>query len=285
MQKSKMNYILYGLKLQSNIEFPQLILDVDIGSEYDVEIAVEDTDELSKTVEELRAEGNHSGKTQYGMWFGNQAGTFTIEYYDGLSRIICRKYKDVDISIVRSFLLGNVLAIMLTQRGKIVIHGSTLVMGDKTFMVCGDSGAGKSTLSMALQDKGAKLMADDISVIDADSDGECYAYSGFPEQKLCRDAAERQGYDLDLLKYVNEDHEKHSIDRNDIFLEGKRRPVAMFVLRKKSADAMSTKVMASEITGADKVNAITDRFFLSGLYHGVFVLEPEEMMKCVMLAG
>ncbi len=65
-----MKYKLYGLIVQSNIEFPQLLPDADIVSEH-----------------------------------------------------------DVDISIVRPFLLGNALAIMLTQRGKIVIHGSIKQQG------------------------------------------------------------------------------------------------------------------------------------------------------------
>jgi hypothetical protein len=175
---------------------------------------------------------------------------------------------------------------MLTQRNKIVIHGSTLVVGDKTFMVCGDSGAGKSTLSVALQDKGAKLMADDISVIDVEvEDGCCYAYSGFPEQKLRRDAAIRQGYDLDKLKYVNEDRDKYSIDSSSVFIEGKRKPDAMFVLHKGCIDAIGSSVIASEIIGADKVNAITDRFFLNDLYHVFFELAPENMLNCFILAG
>ena len=282
-----MRYRVYGLVFKSNSDFPQLIPDdASDAQNYDVEVVVEESDELSKTVQELQAEGKNFGKTADGIWFKNQAGYFTVEYRDGMSYMTCRKYKDVHVSIVRSFLLGNALAVMLTQRRKIVLHGSTLVIGDKTIMVCGDSGAGKSTLSMALQDKGAKLMADDISVIDVDpSDGKCYAYSGFPEQKLCRDAAVRQGYDLDTLRYVNEDRDKYSIDSNSIFVEGKRIPDALFLLHKGNIGKMSEEVVSYEVIGAEKVNAITDRFFLNELYHGFLSLSPENMLKCVALAG
>lgn len=199
-----MNYQLYDLKIKSNIEFPQMnIVSNCLYKDPDVEIVVEETDELAKSVQELIKEGNNFGKTIDGIWFKNQAGHFTIEYREGKSYMVCRKYKDVHISIVRSFLLGNALAIMLTQRNKIVLHGSTLVNGNETFLVCGGSGSGKSTLSMALIDKGKELMSDDISVIDIDpKTGDCFAYPGFPEQKLCRDAAVKEGYDLDTLRYV-----------------------------------------------------------------------------------
>ena len=282
-----MDYRLYGLLIKSNIDFPQLIPAKEgDGASFDVEIVVDDTEELSKTVDELKAEGNNFGKNQDGIWFRNQAGYFTVEHRDGISYMLCKKYKDVHISIVRSFLLGNALAIMLTQRNKTVLHGSTLVLEDKTIMVCGDSGAGKSTLSMALQDKGAKLMADDISVIDTDeTDGFCYAYSGFPEQKLCRDAAIRQGYDLNTLTYVNEDRDKFSIDSNSIFVEGRRKPDVLFMLHKGFLEDMGMGVIVREVTGADKVNAITDRFFLNELYYGFLTLSPSNMMKCVKLAG
>ena len=279
-------YKLYGLNVQSNIDFPQLFIRKNyLTKNPDVEIVVEDTEKLSKTVSELKKEGQNFGKT-YGIWFKNQAGYFTIECRENVSYMKCRKFKDIHISIVRSFLLGNALAVMLTQRNKIVLHGSTLVMGDKTFLVCGDSGAGKSTLSMALQDKGAQMMADDISVIDVDkADGCCYAYSGFPEQKLCRDAAIRQGYDLQKLNYVNEDRDKYSIDSSSIFVEGRRKIDALFALHKSKSMEGDDDVVSFEVTGAEKVNSITDRFFLNVLYGGFLVLSPENMMKCVMLAG
>ena len=280
-----MNYNLYNLKLNSNIDFPQLVPHQDDDeSNADVRIIVEDTDELS--IGHEKPEPGNFGKTKDGIWFKNQAGYFSVETKDSVSYMTCRKYKDVHISIIRSFLLGNALAIMLTQRSKIVLHGSTLVLGDKTIMICGDSGAGKSTLSMALQERGAKMMADDISVIDIDKeDGCCYAYSGFPEQKLCRDAAIRQGYDLDTLRYVNEDRDKFSIDSNSIFVEGRRKPDVLFSLHKGYLDQLGEEVLVKEVTGADKVNAITDRFFLNVLYGGFLSLSPSDMMKCFKLAG
>jgi hypothetical protein len=285
------HYLVYGLRVQTNIDFPQLLPDKDGGEDCDILIEVEESSENYQKTEGPLQEGIDFGNTGCGLWFKNQAGHFTIETKGDKSYMKCVKYADVHISIVRSFFLGNCIAILLTQRHKIVLHGSTLVMGNETFLICGDSGSGKSTLSMSMLDKGAELMADDISVIDVDpKTGKCLAYPGFPEQKLCRDAAVAEGLDLDSLRYVNEDRDKFSVDRNDIFVTEPREVTKLFALhkiRKENADENSFNggFRAEEITGGQKVNAITDRFFLEQLYGNMMGLAPADMLKCVVLAG
>lgn len=279
-------YKVYGLVISSNVFFPQLLpISENNAKTIDVEISVCDSNETSVSEEEIRRCGTFYGKTKNGVWFKNQAGKFGIETIDNKSYINCTKYSDVHISNVRSFILGNVSALMLTQRGKIVIHGSTLLMDDKAVMICGDSGAGKSTLSMELINKGAKLMSDDISVIDGNADdGYCYVYAGFPEQKLCKDAALARGLDIDKLDYVNEDKEKYSLIRNDIFEDSPRKVEGMIVIKKSNKEDNGNSIRCNEIVGAEKVNSIIHNFFLYELYSGFFHLKPDEMMKCIVLA-
>lgn len=279
-------YKAYGLVIKSNIFFPQLlpIGENDVET-IDVEITVCDSEETSLNEEEIEKSGKFYGKTKKGIWFNNQAGKFKIETIGNKSYINCAKYADVHISNVRSFILGNVSAIMLTQRGKIVIHGSTLLLDDKGVLICGDSGAGKSTLSMELISRGARLMSDDISAIDVNAgDGYCYSYAGFPEQKLCKDAALARGLDIDKLDYVNEDKEKYSLKRNDIFEDGPRKVEGMIVIKKSNKEDNGNSIICNEIVGAEKVNFIIHNFFLYELYSGFFHLQPDEMMKCIALA-
>ena len=284
-------YQLYGMVVKSNIEFPQLLVNTESRDDYDVFIEVFSCSNNYEKKSDPLTEGVDFGNTESGLWFRNQAGRFTIETKGDKSHMKCEKYSDVHISIVRSFFLGNCLAILLTQRHKIVLHGSTLVSGKETFIICGDSGSGKSTLSMALLDRGTELMADDISVIDINTEtGECLAYPGFPEQKLCRDAAVKEGYDLETLRYVNEDRDKFSIDRNNVFISTPRKVTKLFVLYKiKKENANLPRYIdgfrSEEIIGADKVNTITDCFFLRQLYGNMLSLSPDDMLKCVVLAG
>ena len=288
-------YHVYDLKVESNIVFPQLIEIDDLSKhkeDIDIFLEVIEGSGLKKRLTDEKKPDASVGKTEHGMWFSNQAGTFLLEHKNGISYMTCEKYDGIPDSMVRSFLLGNCIAIIMTLRQSIVLHGSTVVIGDKTVLVCGDSGTGKSTTAMALIDAGGKLLSDDISVLDVDPvDGSIYSFPGFPEQKLCRDAALDNGFDLDELSYIDEDRDKFSVDRRDIFLTEKKKVDMMISLHTISAegaehnDSFEKGVCFKRIDGADKVNAITDRFFLDWMYGHGMVLLPSEMMKCFVMAG
>lgn len=281
-------YELYGLKARSNIYFPQLLPSNEISDDkVDIEITMTNGSEHSRPFEEIYKEGNSFGNTEHGLWFKNQAGKFSVETEGGVARISCEKYCDIHESIIRSFFMGNCIAMALTQLGKVALHGSSLIYKGRTIIVCGGSGAGKSTITTALINKGATLMSDDISSISIE-DGICYTYSGFPEQKLCRDAAVSNGFDLDALRYVNEDSDKFSVDRNDIFYYGKKKVDTLFFIGKDNFEDITgfeEGVRVREITGADKVNAVTDVLFLKQMYGFMWGFSPVEMMRCVALAG
>lgn len=281
-------YSLYGLIVDSNTEFPQL-LECSEQGDANITIDINNENSLKEKYNFLLEKGCIHHFTEHGVWFHNHAGDFLVETIGDKTRMICEKNDDTDIGIARSFLMGNCIALAMTQRKKIVLHGSTLRMGDKTVLVCGDSGTGKSTTAMALIDKGALLMADDISVIDIDHDGTAYAYPAFPEQKLCRDAVVSRGLNVDELRYIDEERDKFSYLRNDIFVNEKQKVDCMISLHLSSSRQGKAEsdngVMINEIDGGEKVNVITNRFFLDWLYGYELSLEPSEMMKCVALAA
>lgn len=286
-------YEVYGLIAESDIEFPQLLKyqgEKGPSPLADITITVTGKDELRKRFSAVIDRGGNWGLTDNGRWFSNQAGVFLLETVGDKSVMQCERFEGVPDQMIRSFFLGNCIAIILTQRKKLVLHGSSILIGDKTVLVCGDSGTGKSTTSMELIRRGGRLMSDDISVLDVNSgDGKIYAWPGFPEQKLCRDAALDNGYDTDELTYIDEDRDKFSVDRREIFVNEKH-PVSVLLtlhtIAKDQADSeFENGVRIKEITGADKVNAITDRFFLIWMYRDTLKFEPAEMMKCVAMAG
>ncbi|WP_196811623.1 hypothetical protein [Butyrivibrio sp. VCD2006] len=279
--------------VKSNIEFPQLLAieeSTSVDNDCDLTIELRDSNSLSEEYADIIKKGGKDKITDNSVWFRNQVGDFLIETVDNRSRMLCEKFEDVPDSVIRSFFLGNCIAVAMTQRNKIVLHGSSILIGDSTVLVCGNSGSGKSTTSMALIDSGARLMADDISVIDIEfEDGMAYAYPAFPEQKVCRDAAVNRGLDLNELTYIDEDRDKFSYLRSDIFVCEKRKVDTLIIinsiLQGAADDEFENGIRIKEISGADKVNAITDMFFLKWLYGKGFELRPNEMLKCFSLAN
>lgn len=68
--------------------------------------------------------------------------------------------------MIQEYVWRNPIAIILMQRGNLVLHGSAVSYQDKGVVFVGDSGAGKSTLSALLHSKGCPYIADDILPVD-----------------------------------------------------------------------------------------------------------------------
>ncbi|TRZ84080.1 hypothetical protein D4R89_13920 [bacterium] len=67
-------------------------------------------------------------------------------------------------------------------------------------LIAGDSGAGKSTLLTALLQRGWRLLADDLAVVDVDADGQLDIPPAFPEIVLWPDALEKLGLSAATIK-------------------------------------------------------------------------------------
>jgi len=90
-----------------------------------------------------------------------------------------------DTQAVQLFLWGSAVGTVLHLRGILPLHGSTVRLPDGTAAVfCGHSGAGKSTTVTALGQRGLACVADDVSAIQFDAQGQAWVYPGLPRTKL-----------------------------------------------------------------------------------------------------
>ncbi|NPU91641.1 MAG: hypothetical protein HPY82_06975 [Gammaproteobacteria bacterium] len=69
------------------------------------------------------------------------------------------------------FLLNHALAIVMLQRGLLVLHAGAVLAGDQCVALAGPSGAGKSTLLAALHGQGYTVAGDELCVLRVDADG------------------------------------------------------------------------------------------------------------------
>jgi hypothetical protein len=120
------------------------------------------------------------------------AGAYLIR---GGREILVDPVADVDARIIRLFLLGPAIALLLHQRGFLVLHASAVEVAGGAVAFVGDKGAGKSTMAAAMHSRGHALIADDVVAIDTGSMADknvCpttstdvpLVYPGFPQLKL-----------------------------------------------------------------------------------------------------
>jgi hypothetical protein len=96
---------------------------------------------------------------------------------------------DVSMLDVEGYLLAKVAGVLLHQRGVLLLHASSIVLGGQAVAFTGRSGAGKSTIAASLVRNGKRLLNDDITAIRFGPDDSPAAIPGSPHLRLRDDAA------------------------------------------------------------------------------------------------
>lgn len=113
---------------------------------------------------------------------------------------------------IRLWLLGSVMAALLHQRGYLTIHANVLALGNGSAAAfAGDSGAGKSTLAAWFDQRGHRVLADDLCAIAPGLDGEPRLFEGIPRVKLWADALAGLGRNHEGLEKVASDLDKYHL--------------------------------------------------------------------------
>ncbi|MEG1004532.1 MAG: hypothetical protein RSF37_14125 [Clostridium sp.] len=186
-----------------------------------------------------------------------------IYYVKNGNEIIVHQLVEGKEEIHSLLILGTALAVILFQRGNIVIHGSAILPSynkeKSSIAIVGKSGAGKSSLSTALIEDGNKFIADDLSVLDNNIN----VLPGTSCQKLCVDALVKFGYNKEELRSVNQRCEKkYYYDRSDVFYNDSSKLSHIFVLEE-SDEVEDVKLV--EILGSEKLNTVIDNLFYKKL--------------------
>lgn len=111
-------------------------------------------------------------------------------------------------SILYPFLLAEVFGLCLFQRGLYILHAGAVVIQNKAFIICGESGTGKSTTTLALLQKGASFMADDMAVLDV-KNGKVYVLPSMGEMKIWQHTVEMLDISTENLLPLWEEEKKY----------------------------------------------------------------------------
>jgi len=154
-----------------------------------------------------------------------------------------------DPEAVKLFLWGSAVGAVLHLRGIWPLHGSTVRLPDGTAaMFCGHSGAGKSTTVAALGQRGLACVADDVSAIQFDAQGQAWVYPGLPRTKLW-------GHALAQLGLAQGSQIRDGIDKYYVDLPLCNAPLRLSKLYELDAK-QGGGVVVSPIQGMDRVTAL-----------------------------
>ena len=246
-------YEVYGLIVRSTLKLVELIEIKDISTIHKIDINI-DINEMTKDIKEEIDNGRVRNYEKGYIWFDvKETAIYKIE--NGID-ITIQPYENSKIEDIKLYLLGSCLGIALLEKGKLPIHGGSIEINNNGIIFMGEKGAGKSTLTSALRLRGYNLIADDISVVDNKNGYKIK--SGFPTQKLCKDALEKLGYskgDFDTL--IVDDKLKYIIPVEDNFKKEEVPLKGICFLKVRDV----RKLSITEVRGKDKLDTLVENIY------------------------
>ncbi|NOT46201.1 MAG: hypothetical protein HOP17_00430 [Acidobacteria bacterium] len=217
--QSKYFYKAYGLGIHSDFALSDLVLSQSGAT--DVRIRLGKLDESF-----LQAKLN-GGITRSGYGATARASAEAVAFHwHGIGTAFVRGGRDVivepaegiDERDLSPYINGSILAVLLHQRGLMVLHASAVVLNGQAVAFLGDKGAGKSTFAAFLQNRGHTLLTDDLVPVKF-TDDRAFAVPGFPRIRLWADSVTSIGVDPQTLPTINSLVNKHSYGCPDRFSE------------------------------------------------------------------
>lgn len=267
-------YRIYGLNIKSQIDFPELLGIEELEDDkVDVNISIGQIDkEIKDTIPKY-------------SWFKYEKDrmVFKVEnvgcfYIHSGKSIIVEPYEGIENQLIKTYTLGTSFGMILNQRDIIAIHGGAILVNGEAIILTGQSGAGKSTLTNTFRHYGYKFMADDVSATSV-SEEACLVEPAYPQQKICRDAMEKMGYNIKDFKLIDEGREKYVIPTHKTFVKEKKNLKAIFEIEPYEGES----VEVHEVFGQDKMKTVLRNIYRIEIIalHG---MPPKYFKKAVNLA-
>lgn len=189
-----LNELAFGLSFTSNFSKSRLGQN-EVGLVFN-----ESLPSLSGITDELKA-------TPSGLMF---VVSGTAQYDITPTMISITPTQDADQKTMLLYLFGSAMGAVLHMRDVLVLHGSSVRLPDGGVAVfTGASTAGKSTLATSLAQKGYAPLADDITAIRFDEDGQAWVYPGLARCKLWPDAMEKLSVPVEAGEKISPDLDKY----------------------------------------------------------------------------
>jgi hypothetical protein len=143
------------------------------------------------------------------------------------TEIVVQPAAGAEMLDVRAYLLGVVFMVLCQQRGLLPLHGSAVSGPDGVTAFLGRSGQGKSSMAAHLAERGFRVIADDVCLIDPAPAGEVMVTPAAPWLKLWRNSLNQLGRSEDGLERVFSEEDKYRVPLGG---EGEPQPIRSLIL-------------------------------------------------------
>ncbi len=269
------HYWAYGLKLASEISFPELM---PISSEDSFELMVSVQDGYSDSnFDSLREKSFvHVEEVSYKLIVPHVA-QYEVQ---GGNSIVIKPFQNASNDAVRLFCLSNAFAAALQQKGQIPLHCAAVRKSEKTILVFGHSGSGKSTTLAGLLEQGFEVISDDVVVPRIHAD-EVWIDSSYPMIKLWKETIDRFKIWDRVDRKIRPDMEKYGLYFHETFSMEPNIPRQAIFLQK--SDECS-EVSVSSLTGIELFQRLDSNAY-RGENLGHMNLKEEHFKVLSLLAG
>jgi hypothetical protein len=176
---------------------------------------------------------------------------------------------------VRAYLLGAIFVVLCQQRGLLPLHASAVAGNSGVVAFLANSGQGKSTLAAHLAQRGFRVIADDICLIDAAPPGAAMVIPTAPWLKLWRNSLENLGRQAEGLDRVFSDDDKYRLPLTPVL---QPEPICKVVFLGGN-EVSSTATVIEEVPRVEAIPLLMD------LTHHSYLLEAtgqreENFLRC-----
>lgn len=197
------SYSAYSLGIKSDLPLPEFLA-IDVGCDVTIRLNVNGTPTDYVPLEVADKPAYFKITSEEAIIFVKDIGVFLV--YGG-REVVVIPAPGVDDCLIRLYIVGTVMAVLLYQRGLLVLHASVVNINGCAVAFLGKSGAGKSSTAAALLARGHKIVADDVAAINMGANP-ATVFPGFPQIKLSTEAAVSLGYDAESLLLLHPLEEK-----------------------------------------------------------------------------
>ncbi len=204
-------YQAFNLRIHSEIHLPELVPAASSEKAPDVKIVRSTVHfpELTPTSIHRRGIMAQSAEGEDGAIYLRWEGVAGYKAVNG-DTLYIDPYTD-DEELLSLFTVSEALGCILFQRGLLLLHASSVQVGDVAYSFLGEPGAGKSTTATAFVKHGAHLLSDDLTAICFDDNNRPFVLPAYPQLKIWENTVNGLDFDKSKLTPVAEGINKFSL--------------------------------------------------------------------------